>query len=130
MIRMGTERKKKILFVEDEIDLVTLMKPRLEGMGFEMLSSLDGKEGLKTAIAEKPDLIIMDILMPKMNGYEVCEKLKKNPATKDIPVIILTAAGATNLEESSKLAGAADCLNKPYNPAELVMKINRLLPKG
>lgn len=122
--------KKKILFIEDEADLVAVMKPRLESVGFSMISAPDGKQGLRAAIDEKPDLIILDILMPQMNGYEVCERLKKNPETKDIPVIVLTAVGAKDLEDNCRFVGAEECLRKPYNPSELVAKIKKLLPEG
>jgi len=118
---------KKILFVEDEPDMIAVMEPRLAQAGFKMISASNGIEGLRSAIDEKPDLILLDILMPQMDGYETCERLKKDPQTKDIPVIIVTAVGSKSLEDNCKFIGADDFIRKPYNPEELIGKIKNLL---
>jgi len=118
---------KKILFIEDEPDMLAVMEPRLEQAGFKMISAPNGIQGLRAAIDEKPDLILLDILMPQMDGYETCERLKKDPQTKDIPVIIVTAVGSKTLGENCKFVGANDFIRKPYNPEELIGKIKKLL---
>jgi CheY-like chemotaxis protein len=121
--------KKKILFIEDEPDQILMISLRLEKSGYEVISSMDGREGLKKAAAEKPDLILLDVIMPGMDGLEVCRRLKANPATRHIPVIATTAAGMDDVEHECRKAGAEDCLRKPYDSADLLLKIKRLLEK-
>lgn len=119
--------KKKILFVEDEAELIMLMKTRLEANGYEVVSAMDGEEGLKKVYEEKPDLVLLDLIMPKMNGLEVCRRLKNDPATKDIPVLVVTAAGLKDLDEQCKSACADGYVKKPYDPQELLNKIKSAL---
>ena len=121
--------KKKILFIEDEPDQVTIVCMRLEKSGFSVLSANAGDEGLKLAIKEKPDLILLDIIMPGMDGFEICRKLRSNPVTKKIPIIATTAAGTEDLEHQCITAGADACVRKPYDSADLLVKIRRLLGK-
>src|SRR3990167_9378374 len=83
--------KEKILVVDDEIDILTLLKYNLEKGGFKVISAKDGPEAIETAKREKPNLIILDIMLPSMEGTEVCKILKKDDATSHIPVIMLTA---------------------------------------
>lgn len=118
---------KKILFIEDEPDMVAVARPRLEHAGYKMISAPDGIQGIRAAIDEKPDLILLDILMPQMDGYETCERLKKEPQTKDIPVIIVTAVGSKGLADNCKFVGADDYIRKPYNPEELIAKIKKFV---
>lgn len=118
---------KKILFIEDEPDMVAIMEPRLRNAGFKMLSAPNGIQGLRAAVDEKPDLILLDILMPHMDGYEACERLKKDPQTKDIPVIVVTAVESKSLEDNCKFVGADDFIRKPYDPEELIAKIKKIL---
>ncbi|MDO9543031.1 MAG: response regulator [Kiritimatiellia bacterium] len=119
--------KKKILLIEDEPSQVMMIKFRLEANNFDFLAACDGEEGLKKARAEKPDLILLDLIMPKINGYEVCRRLRQNPETKNIPVIILTASVGNDVNEKSLACGANDCLIKPFESAELVAKIKTWL---
>ena len=79
--------KKKILLIEDEPYQVMMVKFRLEANNYDFISACDGEEGLKKACEEKPDLILLDLFMPIIDGYEVCQRLKKNPKTKNIPII-------------------------------------------
>ena len=118
---------KKILFIEDESDMLAVMEPRLERAGFKMISAPNGIQGIRAGIDEKPDLILLDILMPQMDGYETCERLKKDPQTKDIPVIIVTAIESKSLADNCKFVGADDFIHKPYDSEELIGKINKLL---
>jgi len=106
---------KTILFVEDEVDHIVLLQTRLEAAGYEFLSATDGEEGLKIALDKKPDLILLDIVMPKMNGYEVLEQVKSDPALRHIPVIVISAVD--NLDSVIKCIemGAEDYLFKPFN---------------
>jgi len=119
--------KKKILVIEDEPHHVLLIQARLESEGLTAISALDGEEGLKKVKEEKVDLIVLDIVMPKIDGVEVCRRLKQDPGTKKIPVLILTASGVKDIEEECLNAGADDFLRKPYEAGEFVGKIKVLL---
>jgi CheY-like chemotaxis protein len=123
------EKRRKILFIEDEPDQVMMISLRLEKSGYEVISSMDGEEGLQMAVTEKPDLILLDVVMPGMDGFEVCRRLRKDPVTKHIPIISTTAAGMDDVEHQCMTAGADDCVRKPYDSADLLMKIQRLLEK-
>lgn len=119
--------KKKILFIEDEPDQIMMISLRLKKNGFEVITSMDGEEGLKKAAAEKPDLILLDVIMPGMDGFEVARRLRKDPVTKHIPIISTTAAGIDDVERQCLEAGANDCVRKPYDSTDLLTKINRLI---
>ena len=119
--------KKKILLVEDEIELVTLLKDRLEINNYHMISAYDGEEGLEKARDEKPDLILLDIIMPKLDGLVLCRRLKDKPQTKNIPIIIVTALVRNDLSERCKEAGADDFIIKPFVSSELLDKIKKWL---
>ena len=118
---------KKILFIEDEPDQIMMVSLRLEKSGYAVITSMDGEEGLRKAHAEHPDLILLDIIMPGLDGLEVCRRLKKHPETKHIPVISTTAAGVDDIEHQCFSAGADDCIRKPYDSSELLTKIQRFL---
>lgn len=122
-------KKKKILFIEDEPDQIKMISLRLEKNGYEVISSLDGAEGLRMAVREKPDLILLDVIMPGMDGFEVCRQLRKDPVTRHIPIISTTAAGMDDVEHQCLTAGADDCVRKPYESSDLLVKIRRLLEK-
>jgi CheY-like chemotaxis protein len=126
---MLENKKKKILFIEDEADQIMMISLRLEKNGYEVIASMSGEEGVKMAEREKPDLILVDVLMPGIDGFEVCRRLRKNSATKNIPIISTTAAGMDDIEHQCLSAGADDCVRKPYDSADLLMKIHRLLKK-
>ncbi len=89
---------------------------------------MNGKDGLRKAAEERPDLILLDIVVPDMNGLMVCERIKQMPETQHIPVILVIASGMKSLEERCKVFGADDCLIKPYQLTELLSKIDALLP--
>jgi DNA-binding response OmpR family regulator len=124
----GKNGKKRILFIEDEPDQVKMIRLRLERTGYHVITASDGEEGVRLAVKEKPDLILLDIIMPGLDGFEVCRRLRSDPATKDTPIIATTAAGTDNLEHRCLSAGADDCIRKPYESADLVSKIKALLP--
>ncbi len=120
----------RILVVDDEPDVVTLMTLALEGEGFETLTAYDGISALDIAQAERPDLILLDVMMPMMSGYEVCEQLKASPATQHIPILCVTSAHSNDARERSRKAGAATVVLKPFTTAELVAQIRRYLPES
>ncbi len=120
-------RKKRILFIEDEPDQIMMVSLRLRKNGFEVISARTGEEGIAKAVKEKPDLILLDVIMPGMDGFEVCRRLRHHQVTKKIPVIATTAAGVDDLEHECVAAGADDCLRKPYDSADLLQKVRRFL---
>ena len=119
---------KKILVVEDEATQVLLLQLRLTEQGFTVVCAMDGKEGLRKAAEEKPDLILLDVVLPGMSGIDVCIALKEDPRTQPIPVMLLTASGMRDLEERCKAFGVEGCLIKPYSMSVLLEKINAILP--
>lgn len=118
---------KTILVIEDETNLVELLKYRLEANGYNVETAFDGDEGLKKINDIKPDLIVLDIRMPKMHGYDVCKLAKENNATKEIPIIMLTAHSQKVDMEKGKLVGADAFMAKPFEPAALLEEIGKLL---
>ena len=119
--------KGKILVVDDEIYIVHILDFSLGMEGYEVLTALDGEQALEKARAEHPDLIVLDIMMPKLDGYETCKLLKADPATKDIPVILLSAKGRNVDQKVGFEVGANDYITKPFSPRKLVERINTLL---
>ena len=119
--------RKRILFIEDEKDLVRLVKVKLEESGYEVLAAHDGQEGLEKARTEKPDLIILDIMLPKMNGYEVCQLLKFDEKHWKIPIIMLTAKVEDRDKALGKETGANEYLTKPFDINNLLSVIGKCL---
>lgn len=119
--------KKKILFIEDEVELVELIQMRLEANNYQMIAAYDGEEGLKKVYSEKPDLILLDVIMPKIDGLTLCRRLKSDPKTKHTPIIIVSASGGKDLPERFRKAGADDFIFKPFEATELLEKITNHL---
>ncbi|MEK7123984.1 MAG: response regulator [Patescibacteria group bacterium] len=121
-------KKYKILLIEDEPGQVLAISSALSSAGYEIVSADDGKEGLAKAKTENPDLILLDIVLPKMDGVAVLNELKKNPQTKEIPVIILTNLATGETMRETMEAGSSDYLVKTdYTLEELVGKIKQVL---
>ena len=119
--------KGKILVVDDEVYIVHILDFSLRMEGYEVVTALDGEQALEKARAEKPDLIVLDIMMPKLYGYETCKILKAEPETKDIPVILLSAKGRNVDQKIGFEVGADDYITKPFSPRKLVERINAIL---
>jgi two-component system, OmpR family, alkaline phosphatase synthesis response regulator PhoP len=119
--------RKKILFIEDEPDQIMMVRLRLEKNGYEIFAAQEGREGLDKAIELCPDLVLLDIVVPGLDGFEICKRLKKNPRTQKIPIIVTTAAGQDDIEQLCLLLGAEDCVRKPYDSSDLVNKIKACL---
>ena len=119
--------KGKILVVDDEIYIVHILDFSLGMEGYEVITALDGEQAVERALAEKPDLIVLDIMMPKLDGYETCKILKGDPATRDIPVILLSAKGRNIDQKIGFEVGADDYITKPFSPRKLVERINGIL---
>jgi two-component system alkaline phosphatase synthesis response regulator PhoP len=119
--------KGKILVVDDEIYIVHILDFSLGMEGYDVVTALDGEQALERIRSEKPDLIVLDIMMPKLDGYEVCKTIKSDPATKQIPVILLSAKGRNVDQKMGFDVGADDYITKPFSPRKLVERINQLL---
>jgi DNA-binding response OmpR family regulator len=121
--------KGNILIVEDNPQTVKLIKFILEKEDYSTISAKDGEEGLQMAREKKPDLIVLDLMLPGMDGYRVCEILKANPNTKEIPVLVLTALD-TGADFEKALEKKADWyITKPFEPQHLLKRINYLIEK-
>ena len=120
----------KILVVDDEKNILELVRFNLEREGYEVLTSLDGARGLELARSENPDLIVLDVMLPEISGLEVCRELHLDPATKKIPIIMLSAR-ADELDRVLGLEmGADDYVTKPFSPRELVARIKARLRRS
>lgn len=118
---------KRILIVDDEIDLVDALATRLEAQGFEVLKALDGKEGYEKAHSNRPDLMILDLRMPRMDGFQVCRLIKFDDELKAIKVIILTAHNSASDREACKTVKADAFVGKPYEFDQLYQQIQTLV---
>lgn len=117
----------KILVVDDEPDVLDLVEFNLKGSGFEVITASDGEGALRQARAQFPDLIILDLMLPEVDGLEVCKILRRDPSTAGIPVIMVTAK-ATEIDRILGLElGADDYVTKPFSPRELVLRVKGLL---
>ena len=121
--------KQKILIVDDTPDILLVVAKRLESWGYQALTAESGEEGLRIAQEQIPDLVLLDIMMPRMKGREVCVRLKADPKTQHIPVIFLTALGLADHVKAGMDLGAEDYIVKPFEPAELKERITVCLER-
>jgi two-component system cell cycle response regulator DivK len=119
---------KRILVVEDQEDNRQILRDLLSSTGYEMVEAENGEEALTVAAAEQPDLILMDIQLPLLDGYEATRRIKANPALAKIPVIAITSYALSGDEEKARAAGCDDYVTKPYSPRALLAKIREYLP--
>lgn len=119
--------RKRLLIVEDEKDMMEMLTFRLEAAGFEVIQAYDGQEGLDRAYKENPDLILLDLMLPKIDGYKVCEALKSNEKYKKIPIAIISARAAVKEKELGLECGAEAYIIKPFDPEALMDTIKKLL---
>lgn len=117
----------KILVVDDEPDALELIEFNLKAAGFEVASATDGEEALRKARSLAPALIVLDVMLPELDGMEVCKALRRNPATAQIPIIMLTAKAAEIDRVLGLELGADDYVTKPFSPRELVLRVKGLL---
>jgi len=118
---------KQILVCEDESNILTSISFIVKKEGFELLTAEDGEQALRLAREKKPDLMLLDVMMPKMTGYEVCQILKNNEETKDIYIVMLTAKGQEADEKEGMKAGANEYIKKPFSPRQMTEKIHEIL---
>ncbi|TAM37529.1 response regulator [bacterium] len=117
------------MIIDDEKDLVDFVKIRLEANDYQVVSACDGEEGLSASAREDPDLILLDILIPKIDGFKVCRELKRSPSTAGIPIIMLTAKDRIEDVKLAKEAGADGYIIKPFDSATLLLSIKDQLDK-
>jgi CheY-like chemotaxis protein/MinD-like ATPase involved in chromosome partitioning or flagellar assembly len=120
----------KILIVDDDLESLKLIGLMLRRRGFEVISASAGRQALEHTRGERPDLVILDIMMPDMDGYEVCQRLRSDPETSDVPVIMFTAKTLVGDKVAGFHAGADDYLTKPIHPSELVTRVESLLERA
>ncbi|HEY3348413.1 MAG TPA: response regulator [Thermoanaerobaculia bacterium] len=119
--------RKRILLVDDSETSLMMARMILSKANYEILVAKDGQAGVETAAREKPDLVLLDVVMPRMNGFEACAALKAQPETQGIPVIMVTTRGEGESVESGFSAGASDYVTKPVNGLELLTKVRSAL---
>jgi len=124
---MATSKKPKILVVDDEPDVVELIEFNLKGAGWDVITAADGEEALKKARAVPLDLIVLDVMLPEVDGLEVCKQLRNDPSTAAVPIIMLTAKAAEIDRVLGLELGADDYVTKPFSPRELVLRVKGLL---
>ena len=121
--------RKRILVVDDEIYIVHILEFTLTMEGYEVLTAADGEEALRKIEQERPDLVVVDIMMPKLDGYEVCRRVRQDEEFQHLPVILLSAKGRPIDRETGLEVGADDYIVKPFSPRRLLEKIRDLLQR-
>ena len=120
---------KTILVVEDTLDNRQIIRDLLTHAGFDMIEAEDGVKGVELALSKRPDLILMDIQLPKMDGYEATIRIRANPETADVPIIAVTSYALSGDENKAVKAGCNSYVAKPFSPKKLLDEIRRLLPE-
>ena len=118
---------KRILIVEDQEDNRTILRDVLSTVGYELIEALNGEDGVKLAQSERPDLILMDIQLPQMNGYEATQQIKSIAELKTIPIIAVTSYALSGDEAKARAAGCDGYIAKPFSPRELLAKVRKYL---
>jgi DNA-binding response OmpR family regulator len=121
------DEKRKVLVVDDEPSIAKILRKQLEVAGFEVNVGIDGEDGLAKVREWKPELVLLDVMLPKLNGHEVCKTLKADPELKRIPVIMLTAKTQRQDQDLAQQQGADGFLTKPFQLSELLAKVKGLL---
>ncbi|MBW7906534.1 MAG: response regulator [Phycisphaerae bacterium] len=124
---MPAAPKARILIADDNPQIVELLEAYLEPLGVTVLTAMDGEKALQVTEDESPDLVLLDVMMPKHSGFEVCRQLKQNPRHRDRPIVMVTALNEVGDIERAKECGADEFLTKPVNKIELLTCVTRLL---
>lgn len=122
--------KPLILIVEDEAPIVTLLRYNLEREGFQVLEASDGEEAMLIAAERKPDLVLLDWMLPLLSGIEVCRRMRRAAETKNVPIIMLTARGEEGDRVRGLNSGADDYITKPFSPSELIARVRAVLRRA
>src|SRR5574341_1693916 len=121
---------EKILIIDDDLDTLRLVGIMLQRQGYQISAATNGEQGLAKALEEKPDLVLLDVMMPDMDGYEVTRRLRKNPATSSTPILMFTAKTQLDDKVTGFEVGADDYLTKPTHPTELLAHVRSLLARA
>jgi len=121
------DESAKILIADDNVQNVELLEAYLADSDYQVILAYDGEETMRKVRDDPPDLILLDVMMPRISGFEVCQKLKSDPATRDIPILMITALNETGDIERGVQAGTDDFLTKPVNKLELLTRVRSLL---
>ncbi|MEK9148871.1 MAG: response regulator [Candidatus Desantisbacteria bacterium] len=116
---------KKILIVDDDQDIVEILRALLETEGYDVIEAFNGKEGIDKAYQHMPHLILLDIMMPVLDGWQVCQRLKACKKTSNIPITIITAKNEQEDRNRAKKEGADDYITKPFQPEDLILRIQK-----
>ncbi|GAB4512475.1 MAG: hypothetical protein Tsb0020_30500 [Haliangiales bacterium] len=127
MTKAASDAPQTILVVDDDPEILGMLDVRLSKHGYRVVSASDGEAALACALSEQPDLVVLDVMMPRMNGWEVARALRQDPATKDVKIVMLTAIGSQMNEMTSPLYGVDAYLDKPFQFGELEAQIDELL---
>ena len=127
---MADHSELKVLVAEDDLEIGDMLRATLSGAGYDVTLVHDGEEALRAALSEKPDLIVLDVMMPQMNGWEVCKNLRARPEFSDVGILMLTAIGPNLNEMTAPLYGADDHLDKPFLIDELLARLATLAQKA
>jgi two-component system cell cycle response regulator DivK len=121
---------KRILVVEDQEDNMQILRDLLSSAGYEMIEAQDGEAAVRIAVSERPDLILMDIQLPLLDGYEATRRIRTDPALRATPIIVITSYALSGDEEKARAAGCDGYVSKPYSPRQLLVKIREYLPRS
>jgi two-component system cell cycle response regulator DivK len=121
---------KRILVVEDQEDNMQILRDLLSSAGYEMIEAQDGEAAVRVAVSDRPDLILMDIQLPLLDGYEATRRIRADPAMRAIPIIVVTSYALSGDEAKARAAGCDGYVSKPYSPRQLLVKIREYLPKS
>lgn len=120
-------QRKKILLVDDSSTVLLMEKMILSKSPYDLVTAADGQEGFSKAVSERPDLILLDVVMPKMDGFEVCRRLRERDELRQVPVIMVTTRGELRSVETGYQSGCTDYITKPINGLELLSKVKTYL---
>ncbi len=121
---------KKVVVIEDDPDILELIEYNLRREGFEVATAISGRSGLSVIGREKPDIVLLDLLLPGLDGLDVCRRLRSVATTRDVPVIMVTARGEERDVVEGLAAGADDYVHKPFSPRELIARVRAVLRRG
>jgi len=123
-------KRKKILLVDDSNTILMMEKFILRNHSYEIVTASDGEEGVRKALEHSPDLVLLDVIMPKMGGFEACRRMREEEATRTTPIIMVTTRGEATNVELGWTAGCSDYITKPINSIELLAKVRNFLGDG
>src|SRR2546422_9081210 len=121
---------RRVIIVDDEPNIVTSLEFLMRGDDYEVLVARNGEEALQLAESFRPDIVVLDVMMPQRSGFEVCQKIRENPVLGDVKIVMLTAKGRDGEKEKGRYLGANAYVTKPFSTKELMSTVRKLLPNG